>query len=57
MQDYGLLVHPVPPSLVAAWEERARLGYPRIIGAVVPPDLVAKVERLRDEYRASGGGR
>ncbi len=52
MKKHGLTVHPVPEDAIDAWERRARLGYPRMT-AVVSADLVAEVERLRDEYRAS----
>jgi hypothetical protein len=30
-----------------------RAGYPYIVGNLVPADMVAEVERLRDEYRAA----
>ena len=52
MQQYGLIVHPVPEGVYELWEQRARLGYPRMIGKVVPEALVEQVERYRDEYRA-----
>ncbi len=51
MQKHGLVVHPVSDELVDLWEARARIGWPRIIGKTVPADLVADIERLRDEYR------
>jgi TRAP-type C4-dicarboxylate transport system substrate-binding protein len=53
MKQYGLVVHHVPPDIVAHWEKSARAYYPMIVGKVVPSDAVAEVERLRDEYRAS----
>ncbi len=53
MKKYGLVVHHVPPEVVAHWEKRARAGYPKLLGKVVPAALVAEVERLRNEYRAS----
>lgn len=53
MKTHGLTVHSVPPEVVVKWEERARQGYPKLIGKIVPADLVAEVEQLRDEYRAS----
>jgi len=52
MKEHGLVVHPVPNDVVELWEDRARKGWPYMIGKVVPGDLVAEVERLRDEYRA-----
>jgi TRAP-type C4-dicarboxylate transport system substrate-binding protein len=53
MQKHGLVVHHVPPEIVPEWEERVRAGYPYIVGNLVPVDMVAEVERLRDEYRAA----
>jgi len=52
MQKHGLSVHAVPEAIVPAWEQAARAGYSRLVGAIVPADMVATVERLRDEYRA-----
>jgi len=51
MRQYGLVVHPVPEDVVDEWARRAQRGYPRIMGDVVPVDLVKEVERYRDEYR------
>jgi TRAP-type C4-dicarboxylate transport system substrate-binding protein len=53
MQKHGLVVHHVPPEVVPEWEESVRAGYPYIVGNLVPADMVAEVERLRDEYRAA----
>lgn len=52
MKQHGLTVHPVPPDSVAQWERTARTGYPKLVGKVVPAEVVTEVERLRDEYRA-----
>ncbi len=52
MKKHGLVVHHVPPDVVAQWERSARAGYSRIVGKEVPAWVVAEVERLRDEYRA-----
>lgn len=52
MRKHGLVVHPVPEELVQVWEDRARIGWPYIVGTAVPADLVAEIERRRDEYRA-----
>ncbi len=52
MKQHGLVVHPVPPDAIADWERRARASYRNIVGPVVPPEIVAEVERLRDEYRS-----
>lgn len=51
MKQHGLVVHHVPPEVAAHWERSARAGYAKIVGAVVPPEMVAEVERLRNEYR------
>jgi TRAP-type C4-dicarboxylate transport system substrate-binding protein len=57
MRKHGLVVHQVPPDVAALWESRARAGYPKLIGQVVPADVVAEVERLRNEYRALHAGK
>lgn len=57
MKRHGLTVHTVPPEAVAQWERSARDGYAKIVGKAVPADMVAEVERLRDEYRARHKGR
>lgn len=53
MKKHGLVVHHVPPDVVVQWEQSARAGYPKLIGKVVPAEMVAEVERLRNEYRTS----
>ncbi len=53
MKKHGLTVHPVSADVAGEWEKRARAGYPKIIGQIVPAAMVAEVERLRDEYRAA----
>jgi TRAP-type transport system periplasmic protein len=53
MQQHGLTIHAVPPDVAAEWNKRFRANYPTIMGENVPPDLVAEVERIRDEYRAA----
>ncbi len=57
MTKHGLVVHPVPPDIVAHWERSARASYPRLVGKVVSAEMVAEVERLRDEYRAAQTGK
>jgi TRAP-type C4-dicarboxylate transport system substrate-binding protein len=52
MKKHGLVVHHVPRATAALWERSVRAGYPRIVGRLVPADMVARVERLRAEYRA-----
>lgn len=51
MQDHGLIVEPVPVEVAAEWERQARAGYGSIVGDLVPADIVAEVERLRDGCR------
>ena len=57
MKKHGLVVHQVPPEVAAHWERSARAGYSSLVGRVVPAEMVAEVERLRNEYRASRKGR
>lgn len=57
MQQHGLTVHDVPPDVLSEWNDRFRANYPTIMGGNVPPELVAEVERLRDEYRATKSAR
>lgn len=54
MKAHGLIVHPVPPDALKEWETTGRASYPFLIGKVVPAEMVAEVERLRDEFRAKG---
>jgi TRAP-type C4-dicarboxylate transport system substrate-binding protein len=53
MQQHGLVVHPVPPDIHDEWEVRARAAYPKLVGTLVPADMLAKVEALREEYRSA----
>ncbi|MEE8499576.1 MAG: TRAP transporter substrate-binding protein DctP [Kiloniellales bacterium] len=53
MKKHGLVVHHVPPEVAADWERSIRATYPTLIGRLVPADMVAEVERLTSEYRAS----
>jgi len=53
MEKHGLVVHHVPEPVLAEWERRARIGYPYIIGGLVPADTLAEVQSLRDEYRVA----
>ncbi|MGH7855669.1 MAG: TRAP transporter substrate-binding protein DctP [Candidatus Binatia bacterium] len=52
MKKHGLAVHSVPREALFDWEHRARAGYQRLVGKVVSAQMVAEVQRLRDEYRA-----
>src|SRR5262249_41366462 len=53
MQQHGLQIHAVLPDVLAEWNKRFRRNYPTILSETDPPDLVAEVERIRDEYRAA----
>src|SRR5262249_34915039 len=50
-EKHGLIEHAVTPEIEAEWERGARAGYAKLIGCTVPADIVAEVERVRDEYR------
>jgi TRAP-type C4-dicarboxylate transport system substrate-binding protein len=53
MQKRGLVVNHVSPEGIAEFERVAvEAAYPKLIGQVVPADIVAEVKRLRDEFRA-----
>ena len=53
MQKRGLVVNHVTPEGVAEFERVAvESAYPKLIGNVVPADIVAEVKKLRDEFRA-----
>jgi TRAP-type C4-dicarboxylate transport system substrate-binding protein len=53
MVKRGLVVNHVGPEGVAEVERVAReAAYPKLIGHVVPADIVAEVQKLRDEFRA-----
>jgi TRAP-type C4-dicarboxylate transport system substrate-binding protein len=51
MKKHGLVVHEVPKDVAAQWERSARKGYAPLIGSFVSAEMIAEVERLRDEYR------
>jgi len=53
MRQHGLIVHPVPPEVVRLWEQSARAAYAKLVGTEVPAEMMAEVERLRNEYRAA----
>lgn len=57
MKKHGLVVHPVPPDMVAHWERSATAAYPRLVGKVVSAEMFAEVERLRNEYRVAQQGK
>ncbi len=56
MQEYGLTVHPLSAELRTVWETRSRESYPVLLDGIVPPDLVARAERLRKEFRSRRAG-
>ncbi len=51
MQKHGLVVEPVPPEIAALWEQEVRANYDSIVGKVVPADIVAEADLLRDGCR------
>lgn len=52
MQQNGLTVHPITPELELAWENRMSAAIPILLDGIVPVELIAKADRLREEYRA-----
>ncbi len=56
MKEHGLTVHLLSPALQEAWEAKSRDAYPVLLDGVVPPDLVAKARRLREEFRGRRAG-
>ncbi len=56
MQEYGLTVHPLTPEQRHIWETRSRDAYSALVEGVVPPDLFARAERLREEFRSRRAG-
>jgi len=57
MQKRGLVVNHVSPEGIAEFERVAvESAYPKLIGHVVPADIVAEVRKLRDEFRAGAAG-
>lgn len=55
MKKRGLNVVPVDAKTRAIWQKTAEDLYPRIRGRVVPADAFDEAQRLRDEYRKTGG--
>jgi TRAP-type C4-dicarboxylate transport system substrate-binding protein len=53
MQSHGLMVDASSPEALAAWRTLAQAAEPKLVGKVVPASMIAEVERLRDEYRAT----
>lgn len=51
MVQHGLTVHEVPDEVYDLWAKLTRRAYPRIMGSVVPAELIAEVERHRDDFR------
>lgn len=52
MTQYGLEVHTLTPENLAEWEAIAKKSYAFYMRGYVSPELVARVEALRDEYRS-----
>ena len=51
MREHGLTVQTLTPEGYEIWEVRMRDSYPTLLDGHVPPELVARARRLRDEYR------
>jgi TRAP-type transport system periplasmic protein len=51
MQKLGLVVHAAPPDAIAEWEKQARIAWPALMGRSYPPQLVLRIEAIRDEFR------
>lgn len=51
MTEYGLEVHSLTPENQAQWEAVAEKSYQYYMRGYVSPELVARVEGLRDEFR------
>jgi phosphoglycolate phosphatase-like HAD superfamily hydrolase len=56
MQKRKLTVVHADAAVIAEWRREAENVYPKLRGRTVPADLFDEVRRLRDEYRAPGGG-
>jgi TRAP-type C4-dicarboxylate transport system substrate-binding protein len=56
MRRRGLNVVPVDARARELWRQTAERMYPRIRGAIVPPDAFDEALRHRDEYRKRSGG-
>ncbi len=52
MRRNGLTVHPMSPEQNQAWEKRMSAAIPILLDGIVPEELIAKAERLREEFRA-----
>lgn len=54
MMKRGLKVHPPTSGIEAEWRKFAEGLYPKNRGTMVPADMFDEVQRLLQEYRASG---
>ncbi|MBN1571157.1 MAG: TRAP transporter substrate-binding protein DctP [Acidobacteria bacterium] len=55
MQKRGLKVVELDAATLAAWQLEAEKAYPKLRDRYTPADLFDEVQRLRDEFRKSGG--
>jgi TRAP-type C4-dicarboxylate transport system substrate-binding protein len=55
MQKRGLNVADLDTAQLAEWQLEAEKAYPKLRGRYTPADLFDEVQRLRDEFRKSGG--
>lgn len=51
MEQHGLAIHTMTPEQAKEWETSARESWSVYTRSAVSPELVARVEGLRDEYR------
>ena len=56
MRKRGLKVHPVTPDIEAEWRREAEAAYPKLRGAIVPPDVFDEVVKELRAYRAAQQG-
>ncbi len=52
MQGYGLQVHDVSPEVEAEWLRVATEGTETLIGTAIPAEILDRVIKYRDEFRA-----
>ena len=52
MKRHGLIVHDVPADKVALWNAEIRAAYPAMYRWGVSEDMVHRIEKIRDEFRA-----
>jgi TRAP-type transport system periplasmic protein len=53
MQAHGLVTHDVPDAVFEEWQARVKTGFAPLIGTVVPPRLLARIQQLVADHRAA----